>query len=491
MGNTPLPRSVAAALLAAAALASAPPARAIDQGKPARPGRTWYVDNTAAPDGDGSMVAPFDRLARAERAADAGDTLYVFRGDGTSRGLDAGIRLRPFQRLIGSGARFEAEGETPLPAGDRPLLAAAGGPVLVLADGVRVEGLAIAGGGDAIAGDGLADVHLAGVHVDGGLRLRDPRGLVHVESTDLRAGGGPALAVESARGEARLELDGVTLLGGGATDDGLAVRAGGDASLTVAAESTVLDGVAGNGVALAAAGRSRLRLELAGSGLVGDLPAGTSAALAAVVRDDATLEIAARGNDLPARETAVLLAANGRGHLRAELDDNVVGGAGSARGVVLLLGDAGDAALTLTGNRIAGQRAEALYAVAGAQTALGIAARDNDLAAGAAAGSASYPALLVESNGTARACVTLAENRFAETGGGAPAVTLRQRDTGILAVGGYTPASAGDLTQRLAATNRLSRAAVEADRPLGDPTSTPCIDLPPPRPAMAVAAPPP
>ncbi len=467
-------------------------ARAIDQRKPALPGRVWYVDNTATPDGDGSMVAPFDRLARAERAADSGDTIYVFRGDGTSRGLDAGIRLRPFQRLIGSGARFDAGGEAPLPAGERPLLAAASGPVVVLADAVRVEGLAIAGPEPvAIAGDGIHDAYLGSLHVDGALRLRDPRGVVHLESTELRAGGGAALAVESASGEARVELDGVTLLGGDAASEGLSLHAGGDAVLTVAAESTVLDGIAGNAVALSAGGHGRLRFELAGSGLVGELPAGTAAALAAVVRDDATLEIAARGNDLPARETALLLAANGRGRLRAELAANVIGGAGSARGVVVLLGDDGDAALSLAGNRIAGQRAEAVYAVAGAQSHLGLAARDNDLGAGAAVGTASYPALLVESNRDGRACVTLAENRFAEKSDGAPAVTLRQRDTGILALGGYVPASTGDLTQRLAATNKLSRATVEGDRPLADPAGAPCLDLPPPRPAVVVATPPP
>ena len=467
-------------------------ALAIDQRKPALPGRIWYVDNTAAADGDGSMVAPFDRLARAERAADAGDTIYVFRGDGTSRGLDGGIRLRPFQRLIGSGARFDADGEAPLPAGERPLLGAPSGPVVTLADGARVEGLAIAGADSvAVSGEGIGDAFLAGLHVEGALRLRDPRGVVRIESSELRAGAVAALAVESARGDARVELDGVSLLGGGATGDGLSLRAGGEARLTVAAESTVLDGVGGNGIALAAGGHGRLRLELAGSGLVGELPSGTEASLAAVVRDDATLEIAARGNDLPARETAVLLAANGRGRLRADLTANVAGGAGSARGVVLLLGDSADATLTLAGNRIAGQRAEAVYAVAAAQTSLGIAARDNDLAAGAAIGSSSYPALVVESSGSGRACLTLAENRFAETSGGAPAVTLRQRDDATLAIGGYAPAVAGDVTQRLAATNRLSRATVEGDRPLADPASSPCVELPPPRPAVVVAAPPP
>jgi len=481
---------LAAPLFLSLLLAWPEAARAIDQRKPPLPARVWYVDNTAAADGDGSMVAPFDRLARAERAADAGDTIYVFGGDGTSRGLDGGIRLRPYQRLVGSGVPFAAAGEAPLGATERPLLSAASGPVVVLADHSRVEGLAIVAAGPlAIAGEDIGEVHLAGLRVDGALRLRNPTGLVRVEASDLRARGEAPLSLESTRGEARLELDGVALAAGEGTSDGLAVRCGGSALLTVAASAMALEGITGNGVALAAEGHGRLRFELSGSGLVGDLPAGTAAALAAVAREDATLEIAARGNDLPAHESALLLSANGRSRLRVELLANVVGGAGTARGIVLLLGDSGQAALTLAGNRIAGQRAEAVYAVAAAQTSLGIAARDNDLASGAAIGTASYPALLVESNGEARACLTLADNRFAGGAGGAPAVALRQREGGALAIGGYEPAVAGDLTQRLAASNRLTRAVVEAERPLADPATAPCVALPLAAPAAVAAAP--
>src|ERR1044072_9692668 len=111
MTSLPVTRLAGAALIVAAAVAWPPPARAIDQRRPTLPGRVWYVDNTAATDGDGSMVAPFDRLARAERAADAGDTIYVFRGDRTSRGLNGGVRLRPRQRLVGSGVPVGAAGE--------------------------------------------------------------------------------------------------------------------------------------------------------------------------------------------------------------------------------------------------------------------------------------------------------------------------------------------------------------------------------------------
>ena len=108
--------------LAALALVTAVPAGALDRRPLAPLARVWYVDNTAGPDGDGSMVAPFDRLARAERAADMGDTIYVFHGDGTPKGLDDGIHLRPYQRLVGSGSAFAVDGEPGLPAGDPPTL---------------------------------------------------------------------------------------------------------------------------------------------------------------------------------------------------------------------------------------------------------------------------------------------------------------------------------------------------------------------------------
>src|SRR6185503_7610314 len=138
---------------------------------------------------------------------------------------------------------LEVAGEAPLVAGQRPLLSAASGPVVVLADHSRVEGLAIVAAGPvAIAGEDVGEVHLAGLQVDGALRLRNPTGLVRVEASDLRARGEAPLSVESKRGEARLELDGIALDGGEATSDGIAVRCGGGALLTVVASSLVLEG---------------------------------------------------------------------------------------------------------------------------------------------------------------------------------------------------------------------------------------------------------
>lgn len=538
----PVPCSPAVALvLLTAALAA--PAAAAEQRRPPR-GRVWHVDNTAAPDGDGSMVAPFDRLSRAERAADAGDTIYVFRGDGTARGLEGGIRLRPYQRLVGSGAALEAPGEEALPAGEPPLLEATTGPAITLAHFAVVEGLALAGSGPSVvAGRGVVGARLRRLRIEGrdpgtagvvlervtdaeledvtvsttragvllaatsdvtlrrcrvegvgeadgaALLASNPAGLLRLESTDLETRRGSALAVESTRGETRLELERVSLGGAAAPAapvNGLAVRAGGEAAVAVVAAASVLDRVDGDGIYLLAEGRARLRLELSGSGSIGEASARPTTALSAVARQGGTVEIAARGNDLPARETGLLLSANGQGRLRVELLANVIGGAGTARGVVVLLGDAADGALAMAKNRIAGQRAEGLYAVAAAQTLLGLDARDNDLASGTAAGTPAYPALLLETRDGSRGCLSLAGNRFADGSGGGPAVLLRQRGESGLAVTGYEPAATGGAALRLTTTNQLGRVEVESERELAAPAGLPCpVPAPTPQPAVA------
>src|SRR5262245_9122880 len=184
--------------LAALALAAALPAAGLDKRPLAPLARVWYVDNTAGADGDGSMVAPFDRLSRAERAADLGDTIYVFRGDGTSKGLDDGIRLRPYRRRVGSGSALTDDGEPAFPAGEPPTLGGRTGPAVILADHVSVEGFAItAGTAPALIGDGVSDVHLVALHVDGTVALRSLRGDARLDSVDVSAKQSPALIVES------------------------------------------------------------------------------------------------------------------------------------------------------------------------------------------------------------------------------------------------------------------------------------------------------
>lgn len=101
-------------------------------------GNIWYVQNNSAPGGTGRMTDPFDTLAEAQSASVAGETIYIFAGDGTTTGQNAGILLKSNQRLIGQGSPLGAPGTVNGQA--NPQLRAAGAtPVLGSASGNVVQ----------------------------------------------------------------------------------------------------------------------------------------------------------------------------------------------------------------------------------------------------------------------------------------------------------------------------------------------------------------
>ncbi|HWS90884.1 MAG TPA: Ig-like domain-containing protein [Pyrinomonadaceae bacterium] len=119
-----------------------------------REGRVWYVNNQAAPGGDGTSATPFNTLAAADTAANAsGDTIYVFRGDGTTTGYNTNVSLTSSQRLIGQGVAltvpFSVNGgsnpHTLLAAGSQPLITNSTGNAVTVSDatGVEIRGLSI------------------------------------------------------------------------------------------------------------------------------------------------------------------------------------------------------------------------------------------------------------------------------------------------------------------------------------------------------------
>ncbi|MDJ0866066.1 MAG: Ig-like domain-containing protein [Myxococcota bacterium] len=140
----------------------------------------WYVDDTAAPGGDGRLTAPFDTLAEAEAAAGPGDTIFVFEGSGS--GYAAGITLQDGQALLGQGEPFELvlDGETVeiVPAAGRPTISRPAGPVIRLARNNQVRGLSVSAG--------------AGAGVSG-----TSAGSVVIRTVDVSATGGPALLLSA------------------------------------------------------------------------------------------------------------------------------------------------------------------------------------------------------------------------------------------------------------------------------------------------------
>ena len=64
-----------------------------------------FVDNVRG-SSDGSYEHPFATLLEAQNNSSPGDVLYVFSGDGTTRGMDQGITLQNSQQLLGSGLPY-------------------------------------------------------------------------------------------------------------------------------------------------------------------------------------------------------------------------------------------------------------------------------------------------------------------------------------------------------------------------------------------------
>lgn len=147
--------------------------------------RIFYVDNTAAGGGDGSLENPFNTLSAAQSAMTrAGDVLYINRGDGTAAGQNTGLSItHQGQSVIGSGADFIYDGtrftaaaagqdfsgillraaDTSLSAPVITNINANGDGVFVGADNVMLSGFDISGAD----GNGISVVNAQGTYVQG------------------------------------------------------------------------------------------------------------------------------------------------------------------------------------------------------------------------------------------------------------------------------------------------------------------------------------
>jgi Big-like domain-containing protein len=119
--------------------------------------RVWYVKNNTSTAGTaGTSVDPFDMLSEAESASGVNDYIYVFKGDGTTNKLNAGITLKAGQRLRGEGVDLVVSGHTLVTgnSANKPLLDHPNGDTVKITQAIPVEivGLSLAGG--TIAGGG-------------------------------------------------------------------------------------------------------------------------------------------------------------------------------------------------------------------------------------------------------------------------------------------------------------------------------------------------
>jgi len=101
--------------------------------------RTWYVAAHAVSGGTGTAARPFRTLAAVQQASRAGDVIRVLP---SRRALDGGIRLKPGQRLVGTGPAVTGLAETaPAPSITNTSATRLAGDGVRLADGAVVQNL--------------------------------------------------------------------------------------------------------------------------------------------------------------------------------------------------------------------------------------------------------------------------------------------------------------------------------------------------------------
>ncbi|WP_407571658.1 beta strand repeat-containing protein [Deinococcus altitudinis] len=184
-------------------------------------GRVWYAQNTAAPGGDGRSGSPFQTLAAAAGASSAGDTLYLFRGNGATTNQAGGITLKTNQRLIGSGVPLTLGGATLLPpdAAGTPTLGNSGGNAVTLATGNEISGLTISTSGTGIKGSGFGILTTSAVSVasTGGPALDLSTGVLAATFSKLSSSNstGNGVSLVDTSGALTVSGDGSTASSGG------------------------------------------------------------------------------------------------------------------------------------------------------------------------------------------------------------------------------------------------------------------------------------
>jgi Bacterial Ig domain len=118
------------------------------------PNEAFFVDNSQAVNGNGAQATPFNNLADGIAAANSGDTVFVFRGNGTNNNLTGAVILAPGVNLVGQGEGLILA-QTVVPQGLAPVLT---GPITAQG-GNTISGIIIDGAaGNAITANTVTDL---------------------------------------------------------------------------------------------------------------------------------------------------------------------------------------------------------------------------------------------------------------------------------------------------------------------------------------------
>ncbi len=232
----------------------------------------WYVHNDPAGEplnpsgGDGRSNDPFDTLAAAEAGSAGDDVVFVFYGDGTTTGQDAGFTAKSGQTLMGHSAATHDFGgvtvQTPNAPMTPPEIAHLAGDGVTVVDvtGVTIRDLDIAGtdNGIDVTATGANDVGVAvtGVVVSaaGNQGIRIAQASSGTTTASVTSGSilstGDGVYATAVAGRLLLDLDTHSItstLGTGVTLDG---TGGGALVVSSFSANDILGATFGNGVSV-------------------------------------------------------------------------------------------------------------------------------------------------------------------------------------------------------------------------------------------------
>ncbi len=200
----------------------------------------WFIDNTAAAGGTGTLAAPFDNIGDMVPASDdPGDVIFLYEGDGTTTNYSQGITLKDNQLLIGQGVDLATGAGLTPPTFSATLPGVAGRPeltnsgnVILLASGNTVRGLDVTNPlGTSIVANGSNGVTVSDTGLNGGssgIEFTNATGTIDVDNLD--ASTGSSFGVSISGGSASYNFDAASSI---TNTTGAAFRlTGGTASVT-------------------------------------------------------------------------------------------------------------------------------------------------------------------------------------------------------------------------------------------------------------------
>ncbi len=304
----------------------------------------WYVDNTKTA-GDGSQKSPFSTLAEAIAKAEENDIIFVFSGDGTSKGLDTPVTLKSGQRLMGEGVGLAVNvglntpvvinpettpARTTIPIGTPARLT---GPV-VLSDNCIVEGLTFSQSpGDTILGQSIQNAIVRKNTFQGGtglvLKLTNCSGNVGFTQNSIQEPGTSMINCLQADFQAQtatIDISNNTFADGAVTDPA-------------------------NTIGLSASGTSNITVSLNGNTLTTpDSSATYDRFLQATADQSSTLTVSALQNVLPVQTTGFEVSSLNTSLLNCTFSQNTV--TASNDGISLTSSSSGQNSVTATANQI-------------------------------------------------------------------------------------------------------------------------------------------